>query len=113
MTFIQTLITDLTYVVIVYLGAHLILTGQGFPSECCLHFCHFVKHSTTFIRKALHPLGQELADDHEGNATSYWQKQSVMRLGRAENQGTVGPTLSGCAQVVGECEELRSSGPLL
>jgi hypothetical protein len=35
--------------VIVYLGAHLILTGQGFPSECCLHFCHFVKHSTTAL----------------------------------------------------------------
>jgi ATP-binding cassette, subfamily B, bacterial CvaB/MchF/RaxB len=40
-TFIQTLITGLTYVVIVYLGAQLILTGQGFSAGMLFAFLSF------------------------------------------------------------------------
>ena len=40
-TFIQTLITGLTYVVIVYLGAQLILTGQGFSVGMLFAFLSF------------------------------------------------------------------------
>jgi ATP-binding cassette, subfamily B, bacterial CvaB/MchF/RaxB len=40
-TFVQTLITGLTYVVIVYLGAHLILTGQGFSVGMLFAFLSF------------------------------------------------------------------------
>ena len=41
MTFVQTLITGLTYVVIVYVGAHMILTGQGFSAGMLFAFLSF------------------------------------------------------------------------
>ena len=41
MTFIQTLITALTYVLIVYLGARLILNGQGFSAGMLFAFLSF------------------------------------------------------------------------
>jgi len=41
MTFIQTLVTGLVYVIIVYLGARLILTGQGFSVGMLFAFLSF------------------------------------------------------------------------
>jgi ATP-binding cassette subfamily B protein RaxB len=41
MTFIQTLLTGLVYVIIVYLGARLILTGQGFSVGMLFAFLSF------------------------------------------------------------------------
>src|SRR5215472_14288565 len=40
-TFIQTLITGLTYVLIIYLGARLILNGQGFSAGMLFAFLSF------------------------------------------------------------------------
>jgi ATP-binding cassette subfamily B protein RaxB len=41
MTFIQTLVTGVVYVIIVYLGARLILTGQGFSAGMLFAFLSF------------------------------------------------------------------------
>jgi ATP-binding cassette subfamily B protein RaxB len=41
MTFIQTLLTGLVYVIIVFLGARLILTGQGFSVGMLFAFLSF------------------------------------------------------------------------
>jgi ATP-binding cassette subfamily B protein RaxB len=54
-TFIQTLITGLTYVLIVYLGARLILAGQGFSAGMLFAFLSFRQtfndRATTFINQ--------------------------------------------------------------
>ena len=55
MTFIQTLITGLTYALVVYFGAHLVLAGQGFSAGMLFAFLSFRQ---TFNDRATGFIGQ-------------------------------------------------------
>jgi ATP-binding cassette subfamily B protein RaxB len=93
MTFIQTLITGLTYVLIIYLGARLILNGQGFSAGMLFAFLSFRQtfndRTTGFINQLVQFRLLGLHLDRLADIVSAVPEAEVVKTRNLDVKGTI------------------------